>query len=136
MVNTRRGIVLLARGERTLSTERHGQNSLVLGGVDSGRTQALRLAEGDELSVKRALNAHVNHVKRETEARYRVPVGHRAHGPVVVARIACSGRSPDDVLVDGTTAAAEQVAVDDRVVVADLSVGPVHRGREVGQPEV
>src|SRR5262249_14507423 len=36
----------------------------------------------------------------------------------------------------GWPAVAEQGAVDDRVVVADLGVGPPQRGREVGQPEV
>src|SRR5262249_591336 len=44
--------------------------------------------------------------------------------------------SHDDVLVYGTIAAAEQAAVDDRVIVSDLRIGSVDRGRDVGQPEV
>ena len=59
----------------------------------------------------------------------------RADGPVVEAWVAVRS-AKDDVLVRRTAAAAEQAVVDDRVVVAGLGVGPEHRGREVGQPEV
>src|SRR5690349_9225889 len=116
MVNTRRGkVALFGRCERALSAERHGQDALVLGSVESGRPQALCLAERDLLSVKRRLDACVEHVNRETEARDWIPIGHSADGPVVEARIACSSGRPDDVLGHSTTAGAEQVAVDDRV---------------------
>src|SRR4029077_1852642 len=82
------------------------------------------------------LNARVEHINRKTEASHRVPVGHGADGPEVEARVAADPAGHDDVLIDATTAVAEQAAVDDAVTIANLRVGPVHRGRDVGQPEV
>src|SRR5262249_29628663 len=82
------------------------------------------------------LDAGVEHVNREAEASYRIPVVDHANGPEVEARITPATADLNDVLVDATTAVAEQVAVDDRVVIPDLRVGPVQRGRHVGQPEV
>src|SRR6185295_10588794 len=105
----------VARRERTLSAEHHGQNALVLGRVDAGRTQTLRLAERERLPVHRSLNARVLHVNCETEASHRIPVGHSTHGPVVEAGVATATTNLTDVL-----ASAEQSTVDDAVAVANL----------------
>src|SRR5437667_375795 len=82
----------------------------------------------DNLSVKRRLDARVEHFNGQTEASHRVPVGVTADGPEVEARIAPGTSSRDDVLGHGAAVVAEQAAIDDRVVVADLRVGPEHRG--------
>src|SRR5262245_43020849 len=131
MVKRAAVFALLARGEAPLSAERDGQDALILGKIEAGWTQALRLAKRDRLPVKRSLDARVDHINREAEASHRIPAGHRANGPVVVARIAGDTRRRDDVLPRRPVKTAEQAAVDDSVIVADLRVGPVHRGREV-----
>src|SRR5262245_4015407 len=126
----------LLGNERTLSAECYSQDALVLGGVDSGRTQALRLAERDLLPVERCFNARVDHINREAEASHWIPAGHRAHGPEVEAGVASAITLQNDVLSHSTAAGAEQVAVDDAVAIPDLRVGSVHRGRDVRHPEV
>src|SRR5262249_32309781 len=103
---------------------------------ESGRTQALCLAERDRLPVKCSLDARVLHVNGKTEARDWIPVVDHAHLPEVEARVTPATTRQDDVLGDGATPSAEQVAVDDSVVVADLSIVAVHTGRDVGQPIV
>ena len=42
----------------------------------------------------------------------------------------------NEVLRSAAIEAAEYAAVDDRVVVADLAVGPIHRSRDIRHPEV
>src|SRR6267142_6444328 len=138
MVNTRQVKSSLARCEGTLSAERHGQDALVLGGVGAGRTQAHGLAERDRLPLERGLDARVLHINREPEASHRIPVGDGTNGPVVEAGVAFDAGPDPDVLVRSarTGVTAEQATADHVVVVPDLRVGPVHRSREVGQPEV
>src|SRR5215813_12896788 len=92
MVNTRLVKSLLG-DERPLSAERDSQDALIFGRVDSGRTQALCLAERDLLPVKRGLNARVHHINRETEACHRIPVGHRAYAPEVEAGVAAASHN-------------------------------------------
>src|SRR5256885_6481630 len=72
-----------ARCEGTLSAEHGGEDALVLGSIVAGRTQALRLAERERLSVERRLDASVLHINREAEASHWIPVGHCTHGPEV-----------------------------------------------------
>src|SRR5262249_48129457 len=88
------------------------------------------------LPVKRRLDARIVHFERKPEARHGEPVLDQAHDPEVEAWIAPAAPRQDNVLLNSANAITEQAAVDDRVVVADLSVGPPQRGREVGQPEV
>src|SRR5262245_33486458 len=131
-----RSALALFGHEGALGAERDGQDALVLGSVESRGTQPLCLTERDRLPVERSLNARVLHVNRETEARHGIPVIDHANLPEVEARIAPTIALQNDVLSRGTTPSAEQVAVDHRVVVADLSIVAVHTGRDVGQPEV
>src|SRR5262249_46149268 len=126
----------VAGGEGALGTERDGEDAIVLGEVGSGRTCALRLAEGDRLSVKRGLDLCPLHVDCEPETGDRVPVLDHPHNPEVEAGVASDTVANENVLRSTAAATTEQSAVDDRVAIPDLSVGPVHRGREIGQPEV
>src|SRR5262249_1896754 len=108
----------LAGDEGPLRAEVHRQDAQVLGGIGARRTRTLRLAERDRLPVERGLHLGPHHVNREPEACDRVPVGVRADEPEVEARVAGCGGSNEDVLTTST----EQAAVDDRVVVADLTI--------------
>src|SRR5262249_9523902 len=63
------------------------------------------------------------------------PVCVRADGTEVKAGIAVRARE-DEGLRWCTTARPEQKAVDVGIVVSDLRGSPVHRGREVGGPEM
>src|SRR5262245_52153257 len=118
---------LLAGRKGPLGAEMHRQDALVLGRVDAGRTQARRLAKRDTLSVKRSLDARVEHFNGEAEASHGVPVGVTADGSVFEAWISiCTIEGK--VLLRRATRVAEQAAADDRVVVADLRVGPEHGG--------
>src|SRR5262245_49305696 len=131
MVKRLRVVWLFGGRKRALSAEGNRQDTIVLGRVEAGWTCALRLSEGDRLPVEPGLDAGVEHVNRETEARHRIPVVDHAHGPEVEARIAGGGRRNGNGL-----ARAERSAVDDRIAIPDLSVGSVHCSREVGQPVV
>src|SRR5262245_33418415 len=122
--------------EAALGAEYDRDDALVLGRVDAGRTCALGLVERDRLSFERGLDAGVEHVNCKTEACHRVPVSVRADGPEDEAGVAANCAGNDDVLRSATAATTEQATVDDRIVVADLRVGPVPSRREVGQPEV
>src|SRR5262249_49946784 len=126
---------LIARCEIALRAEDHGEGALIFGRIESGRTCALRLAERDRLPGKRRFDTRVEDIDRETKASHGIPVGVRSYGPVVEAGIAVGTRE-DDVLSRCASAVAEIAAVDDRVVIPNLRVVPVHRGREVAQPEV
>src|SRR5262249_20671139 len=130
----RRSALFAAGGEGPYRAERDGDDAVVLGRVDPGRTCALRLGERDRLTVEIGHAARVGHLSRGPEACHWVPIGVRAHDPQVEARMAGTGGI--DLLAGGAAAAAEYSAGDNRVVVTGLAVGAVHRGREVGQPEV
>src|SRR5262245_11937774 len=127
---------LLASREGPLRAEHHGEDAIVLGGVDASRTRTLRFGERDQLTVERRLDARIEHVNRKTEASNRVPVVDHAYGPEVEARIAGNSRRNLDALGGTAIARTEQAAGDDRVAIPDLSVGPVPCGRHVRQPEV
>src|SRR5262249_29784633 len=122
----------VAGREGALGAESDGEDALVLGRVGASWTRTLRLGERDRLPVEVGLDAGVENVNRETEATHRVPVVDHAHGPEIEARIAGAGGV--DRLEGGTV--AEWPAGDDHIAIPDLSVGPVHRSRDVEQPEV
>src|SRR5438093_188040 len=134
MVKRAKEIALLAAGEQAHGAEPGGDDALIPGRIGAGWACALRLVERDRLPFECGFDARVEHLDRETEAWHGVPIGVRADGPEVEARIASTGNN--DGLDDTDAAAAERSAVDDRVVVADLAVGAEHRAREIGQPEV
>src|SRR5262245_19986707 len=123
---------LVARCEIALRAEDHGEGALIFGRIESGRTCALRLAERARLPGKRRFDTRVEHIDRETKASHGLPVGVRSHGPVVEAGVTSDTSRRDDVLGGGhlilTKAVAEQAVIDDRVVVPNLRVVPVHRG--------
>src|SRR5262245_26623611 len=85
----------VARCKGALRTKYHGQDALILGCIQSGRTRALRFGERDRLSVKRAFDAHVLHVNCKTEISHRVPIGVCADGPEVEARVAIGTREDE-----------------------------------------
>src|SRR5207247_7119612 len=90
----------------------------------------------ERLSVHQGYDARIHLGDRETEASHWVPIGVCADGPEVEARIAGAGGT-DSLEGDATVAeVAERAAGDDRVAVAHLGVGAVHRGRDIGHPEV
>src|SRR4029077_5119931 len=130
--------LLAACCEGPYSTEAEGDDALLLGEIAARRTQALSLTERHRLPVECGFDAGIEHLNRQPEARHGVPVGVGAEEPEVEARVAFDAAPDPDVLVHSarTGVTAEQATVDYIVVVPDLRVGPVHRGRDIGQPEV
>src|SRR5215510_6528458 len=123
-------VVLFAGRKSALGAEHDGEDAVVLGEVGSGRTCALRLGEGDSLSVKRGLDPRPLHVDCESETSDRVPVLDHPRDPEVEAWVASGTEADDNALRNSAGAVTEHSAVDDRVAKPDLSVGPVHRGRQ------
>src|SRR5262249_36546161 len=103
----------VAGGEVALSAEHGRDDALVLGHVGAGRTQALRLPKGDRLPVERGVDVRVEHLDRETEAGHRVPVGVRADGPEVEARVASRRGGDCEVLRTAAVRTAEPALVYD-----------------------
>src|SRR5262245_25117082 len=133
MVKRANEIALLAAGKKAHGAETDRYDAVVLSRVGPGWTRALCLVERDRLAFECGFDVRIEHLDRETETWHRVPIGVRADGPVVEARVASTGNNDG---LEGGAAVAERSAVDDRVVVADLAVGAEHRGRDIGQPEV
>src|SRR5262245_19790987 len=87
MVKGAKEIALVAGGKGPLSAEHHRQDAIVLGRVDAGRASTLRFGKRDLLTVERTLDARIEHINREAEARDRIPVGMRAYLPEIKPRI-------------------------------------------------
>src|SRR5262249_9438832 len=113
-----------------LRAERDRPDALVFGLVGTGRASAHRLAERDGLAAERAVDAGVEDVNREAEARHREPVVVRADRKEGMPRMAGPRRRPRDGV------AAVPAAGDHVVVVFGLGLAAVDRAREVTGPEV
>src|SRR5262245_50419167 len=66
--------ISITGGEGAHGTEPDGDDALVLGGVEAGRTQALRLAERHRLPIKRGFDAGIEHLNRQPPPRHGVPI--------------------------------------------------------------